>query len=284
MSVPLVSIIVPVYNVNKYINDCLHSLCKQSLKNIEIIVVDDCGNDDSMDKVRDFAAKDERIKVIYNEKNLGLAESRNIGLKYVRGKYVAFCDSDDWVSLDFYEKLYNAIERENADIAVGNVIYFYDEHKQTEGWVGCNNFKLGKDVIVEQKDKQYNIYACACWNKLYRMDLFRMYGIKFPKGLYVEDVPVTFITTMLANKLVLVKDAVYFYRQRANSIMAMSKFDRKPFDIFQIYDYTENLCENIKVLIENKISSIYYKILKFLIFTVGIRQLHLCINLNLKRK
>ena len=238
---PLVSIIVPVYNVSNYIEQCLNSLTNQTMKEIEIIVVDDCGTDDSIDKAEKLAKKDKRIKIVNNKKNQGLAESRNIGLKYVKTEYVAFLDSDDWVAEDFIEKLYNACIKENADIAVSDVIYYYNQNKQIGGWVSTWNFKSGKKIVSEPKDKQYNIYACACWNKLYSMELFTKYNLKFPKGLYIEDVPITFITTMLADKIALVKDTKLFYRMRDDSIMAVSKADRKPFDIFKIYEYTEAL-------------------------------------------
>ncbi len=246
MKTPLASVIVPVYNVSKYIEQCLQSLLMQTMKEIEIIVVDDCGTDDSIKKAEKLAKKDKRIKIIHNKNNQGLAESRNIGLKHVESKYVAFLDSDDWVAGDFIEKLYNACIKENADIAVSDVIYYYNKNKQTREWVSIWNFKSGKKIVSEPKDKQYNIYACACWNKLYNMELFTKYYLKFPKGLYIEDVPITFITTMLADKIALVKDTKLYYRMRNDSIMAVAKADRKPFDIFKIYEYTEALLNKHK--------------------------------------
>ena len=155
---PLVSIIVPVYNVSNYIEQCLNSLTNQTLKEIEIIVVDDCGTDDSIDKAEKLAKKDKRIKIVHNKTNQGLAESRNIGLKYVKTEYVAFLDSDDWVAEDFIEKLYKACIRENADIAVSDVIYYYNQNKLTKVWVSTWNFKSVKKVVSEPKDKQYNMF------------------------------------------------------------------------------------------------------------------------------
>ena len=95
----------------------------------------------------------------------------------------------------------------------------------------------GKTVVIEPKDKQYNIYACSVCGKLFNIKLFHKYDIKFPKGLYYEDVPVTFFTTVLANKLVIVKDTSMLYRQRERSIMATTKNSRKPFHILDIYEY-----------------------------------------------
>lgn len=246
MKTPLASVIVPVYNVSKYIEQCLQSLLLQTMKEIEIIVVDDCGTDDSIKKAEKLAKKDKRIKIIHNKNNQGLAESRNIGLKHVKSKYVAFLDSDDWVDDDFIEKLYNACEKEKADIAVSDVIYYYNQTKQMRGWVSTWNFKSGKKVVLDPINKQYNIYACACWNKLYNTELFTKFSLEFPKGLYIEDVPITFMTSMLANKIVLVEDTKLYYRMRDDSIMAVSKADRKPFDIFKVYEYTEDMLNKYK--------------------------------------
>ena len=250
-----ISVIVPVYNVSEYVEQCISSLTKQTLEDIEIIVVDDCGSDDSIKKVEKMASKDKRIKIIYNAQNQGLAESRNIGLTHVTSEFVGFLDSDDWVAIDFYEKLYNNIIKYQADIAVGDVLYYRkEEHSLTREWVSTWNFKSGKKIITAPKDKQFNIYACACWNKLYRTKLFKDYDLKYPKGLKIEDVPITTITTILAKKIVLVKEAVLYYRQRSGSIMAEGLKNRTPFDIFKIYEYTDKLLNEVK-----KITNKYYK-------------------------
>lgn len=119
MSGPLVSIVVPVYNVESYIEECLQSVCSQTYENLEIICVDDVGNDRSMDVVRSFAVKDCRIKIIEHDKNKGLAEARNTGLEHVSGDYVFFLDSDDWLVDDAIEKLLSSAMTNNADVVVG---------------------------------------------------------------------------------------------------------------------------------------------------------------------
>ena len=116
-----VSIIVPVYNVEKYLECCLESLINQTLKDIEIICVNDGSTDNSGKILENYAAKDNRIKVIH-QVNGGQAAARNNGLNAVNGKYINFIDSDDWVDLDFIEKLYDAAERNSADIAVASII------------------------------------------------------------------------------------------------------------------------------------------------------------------
>lgn len=242
-----ISIIVPVYNVSEYINQCIESLINQTFKDIEIIVIDDCGQDNSIIKVKKLAKTDKRIKIIYNKTNQGLAEARNIGLKHVTSEYVGFLDSDDWVAPNFYEKLYKDIKQYNADIAIGNVLYYRKEqYSLSNEFVGQWNFRKSKKIITSPKEKQFNIYACACWNKLYKTSLFKDYNLKYPKGLKIEDVPITTITTILAKKIVLVKDAILYYRQREGSIMKCAKKNRVPFDIFKIYEYTDTLLSNIE--------------------------------------
>ena len=118
---PKVSIIVPVYNVEKYLEKCLDSLVNQSLHDIEIICVNDGSKDDSLDILEKYAKKDSRIKII-NKQNQGLSAARNDGLKVAAGEYVGYVDSDDWVDLNFYEKLYESAKKYNAEIASGNII------------------------------------------------------------------------------------------------------------------------------------------------------------------
>ncbi len=258
---PRVSIIVPVYNVSSYIERCINSLTQQTLKDIEIIIVDDCGTDDSIAKVQKIADKDERIIIVHNQENQGLAEARNIGLKYVKSEYVSFLDSDDWVATDFYEKLYNDIMKYKADIAIGDVLYYRKEqYSLTREWVSIWNFKSKKKVITSPKDKQFNIYACACWNKLYKTSLFTDYDLKYPKGLKIEDVPITTVSTVLAKKIVLVPDAILYYRQRSDSIMGAALKSRTSFDIFKIYEYTDALLSKI-----GNINRKSYKVYKLII-------------------
>lgn len=252
-----ISIIVPVYNVYEYVGKCLDSLIHQSLKDIEIIVVDDCGNDKSMSVVQQYAEQDKRIKIIKNPQNLGLSESRNIGLTHAHGEYIAFLDSDDFVENDYYQKLYIAIHNNEADIAYSNVAEFYSETQIVyKNWFYEKLFLDRVKIAERAVDKQYIIYACCCWNKLYKKSFLDKYKFKFPKNLYIEDIPYTFMTTMMANKLVAVENATLFYRQRNNSIMAQAIKDRKSFDIFKIFTYIEQQLASYE-----NISSEYKKIL-----------------------
>lgn len=245
MKNPKVSVIVPVYNVSMFIEACLNSLVNQTLKSIEIIVVDDCGNDDSMIKVNKIAKNHLNVKIITHSVNQGLSEARNTGIKHCKGEYISFLDSDDFVDIHFFEELYNNAIKEDADIVCGN-IYYYKNGNCYSDWVDYYNFKQGKKCVATPEDKQYNIYACAVWGKIYKKTLFTKHNLQFTKNIYYEDVPITFITTLLANKIILVNNVYLYYVQRTDSIMAVSNNSLKPFDIFKVYKVCDTYMEYVK--------------------------------------
>lgn len=124
---PLVSIIVPVYNVSVYVEDCLSSIVSQTYDNIEVLCIDDRGTDDSMDIVRQYAKDDHRIKIIQNERNIGLGATRNVGIRHASGNYLFFLDSDDYITADAIEKLVMTAEASEADIIYGGSQAFASE-------------------------------------------------------------------------------------------------------------------------------------------------------------
>ena len=131
---PKISVIIPCYNVEKYLRECLDSVVNQTLKDIEIICVNDGSTDGTQKILEEYAQKDDRILLI-NKPNGGLSLARNTGMEKMRGEYVAFLDSDDWVDLDFYEKLYNAAKQNGADSAIGCTVYFLDEKNIVNGYI-----------------------------------------------------------------------------------------------------------------------------------------------------
>ena len=113
-----VSVIIPVYNVEKYLEKCLKSVCSQTLRDIEIICVNDCSPDNSLEILQEYASKEERIKIINFEQNQGVSIARNEAIKVAQGEYIAFCDSDDTISLNFCEALYNKAKQDNAQVVL----------------------------------------------------------------------------------------------------------------------------------------------------------------------
>ena len=211
-----VSVIVPVYNTEKYLRCCLNSIITQTLQDIEIVCVNDGSTDSSLKILQEYAAKDKRIKII-NQENKGLSAARNAGLKVATADYISFIDSDDFVHLTFLERLYNAIQDTNCDIA------------------GCDFAKIrGKREVLPSKKGVEKIYEPALnvllnrknfihfnvWNKLYKRELIR--GIPFIEGMYYEDWVFNTCVFAGAKSFVWISAPLYGYRISENSIMRSS--------------------------------------------------------------
>lgn len=209
----LISIIIPVYNVEKYINKCLESVINQTYRNLEIILVDDGSEDKSGKICEEISIKDNRIRVIHKE-NGGLSDARNIGLDNSNGEYIAFIDSDDFIERDMIEFLYYNINKYDADISICSN-YIFDEEEcidnSTKEIKVYNRLEILKEVLLDEKIRSY------AWNKMYKRDLF--YNIRFPKGRVFEDILTIPKLFEKANKVVLNDVAKYYYRQREGSIL-----------------------------------------------------------------
>lgn len=222
-----VSVIVPVYNVEKYLDECLSSLVNQTLSDIEIIVVND-GTKDNSQSIIDHYVKQYPNKVVsLIKENGGLGDARNYGIPYAKGEYIGFVDSDDIVHLEMYEKMFNKAKLEDSDLILCDLEYFYEtssEKMVKEGLVQIENIDVNKTVFLSP------LFA---WNKLYRKSLFIESGLKYPIGLWYEDIPVTVPFFTLAKKISYVHETLIYYRQRSTSIMG-SVDNPKVRDIFDI--------------------------------------------------
>ena len=233
----LVSIIIPVYNVELYISKCLDSVVKQTYNNLEIIVVDDGSNDSSLDIIKYYQLSDQRIKV-YSKTNGGLSSARNYGLDNCHGQYVFFLDSDDYIKDYTIELLLNNIIDNNCDIAVCDLIYVYNEIESISsgGDFVIDNINTNSDLIL--------INNSAC-NKLYNYNLFN--DIRFIDGLWYEDLATIPIVICKAKNIIKVNDALYYYMQRDGSISHTISY--KTFDIYKaIYNISINTVININRL------------------------------------
>lgn len=209
-----VSITVPVYNVEKYLEKCLDSLIGQTLKDIEIICINDGSTDNSLSILEKYAKKDSRIKII-NQENQGIANTRNKSIKLAQGEYIGFVDSDDWVSCDFFEKLYNAALKYEADIAAAGIIRATDKHEKMF-------LEFKKETVTNNTDKKFEIcdipdksYVC---NKIYKLSKIRYFGLKFKNDVTYEDIIFTPEAVHKLGTLVTVPDTYYFYYKRQGSI------------------------------------------------------------------
>ena len=218
----LISIIVPIYNVEKYLEKCLRSIINQTYKNIEIILVDD-GSPDKCGIICDeYSHKDHRINVIH-KRNGGLSDARNAGIEVSKGDYILFVDSDDYINLRMVELLYESIKKHSADIAVCRYKSILDNEVVDISEVDDSS----ESFIIEESEylnnKEYysdrRVEFIVAWNKLYARKLFK--EIRYPKGKIHEDEFTTYKLLYYAEKIVYVPQELYYYVQRSNSIMSV---------------------------------------------------------------
>jgi len=229
---PEISVIVPVYKVEKYINECLDSILAQTFLDYELILIDD-GSPDNCGKTCDeYAKKDARIVVIH-QKNRGLSASRNIGLEKASGRFVTFIDSDDLVSPLYLECLYEGLTENNSEISCCRYNTF-DEHNKMvfEEGNDSNTVKTGRDLVI-QIYKNNTIIPVAVWGKLYKKELFS--GFKFPVGKIAEDNYINPIVIYKTERCTVINNRLYGYRIRKESIMT-SAFSIRNYDCIDAFN------------------------------------------------
>ncbi len=220
-----ISVVIPIYKVEQYLNECVESVVNQTYKNLEIILVDD-GSPDNCPKICDeWAKKDGRIKVIH-KKNGGVSDARNAGIKVATGKYISFVDSDDYIENNLYEIAINKLKDNNAQLFIFGRTYLYGQKKE---------IKYSKEIELimdteEALDKMnmFQYYDVAVWDKIYERNLFD--GIEFPKGKLCEDWYTIYKVIDRVTKVVYNSKPFYVYRQRENSITHSNniKINREP--------------------------------------------------------
>ena len=238
-----VSVIVPVYNVEQYLEKCLDSLVNQTLKEIQIILVNDGTKDNSQEIIDKYTKKYPKKVKGYIKENGGLSSARNYGLKYAKGEYIAFVDSDDYVELDMYEKMYNKAISNNFDIVACDLFYVYED-KKVDAFSNLNNDIFTKEEI---KKCMINIYPSA-WNKIYKKDLFK-HNIYFKDRVWFEDVEFLYRLISKVNSIGVVHEKFYNYVQRAGAIT-------KTFDD-RLFHYIDNWNGILDFYKENKIYDEY---------------------------
>lgn len=219
---PIISIIVPVYNVEKYLPVCVESILNQTFVNYECILVDDGSSDECSVLCDEYAKQDIRISVIH-QANSGVSAARNVALKVSRGDYIAFIDSDDYIATDYLEKLYRAVIDTKADISICDACIFTNDVKVTEMHTEYNEMS-GKEALLFRYRGGINI---APWGKLISSKLLD--GIYFPVGKIHEDQAVIPLILYRADKVCIINEQLYFYRKRSGSI-TNEKFSERHFD------------------------------------------------------
>lgn len=211
-----ISVIVPVYNVEKYLPYCLQSIERQTYQHFELVLVDD-GSSDRCGVLCDEYAQKHSNTVVIHQSNQGLSAARNNGMKKAQGKYVAFVDSDDIISEDYLNSLHTLITQYNADVSVGNMNVFWGEGKAGRKKDNVSHiFRYDTEEALEQMlyAKQYGVAACG---KLFTREVLK--GIEFPVGKLHEDQGTMYKILGQCRSLVYTDKPLYFYRQRSNSIV-----------------------------------------------------------------
>jgi len=235
---PTVSVIVPVYKVEPFLHECVESILAQSFTDYELILVDD-GSPDSCPAMCDaWAAKDPRIKVVHKP-NGGLSDARNAGLVIAQGEYISFVDSDDWIAPEMLEKLLEAMQRDDSDIAACSVQMVWEDGK--EGQL----LTVQTNCVLEREEAEHALMAEVVlkqpvWYKLYRRDCIR--GISFEVGKQHEDVFWSYLAVANARRVSVIDYVGYYYRQRPGSIMSTS-YSLKRLDAIEAYEKRSRFME-----------------------------------------
>lgn len=235
---PLISVVVPVYKVEEYLNRCVDSIIVQTYKNLEIILVDDGSPDNCGQICDDYAKKDRRIKVIHKE-NGGLSDARNNGIELSKGKYITFIDSDDYIENNYISVLYKSISSNNTDIAISSHKVVYDNgvviNKATEEESVLKPKEVLKRILYDDG------IDLSAWSKLYKKELFD--DIKYPKGRLFEDAATTYKLIDKSNKISICSFPTYNYIIRNNSITNV-RFTTKKMDLITS---TEEMTDYVKI-------------------------------------
>lgn len=227
------SIIVPVYNVENEIRECLDSIKNQTFADFEVLCVDDCGSDSSMDIVREYASEDSRFKILTHEHNKGVSAARNTALDAVQGEYIMFVDSDDWLELNALETVNNIFNKVKTDVVMFNLYYSYPNKPKEEY---KSKIELADNIHIKLDDMSLESFVGVVWNRAYRTSLINDNNIRFPVGLIIEDSEFSFKVSTYINTFYTTKTPLYNYRQnRDGSYTTDDIFNERIADEIEIY-------------------------------------------------
>lgn len=239
------SIIVPVYNIENYIDKCLNSLVKQTMKDFEVIVVNDGSPDNSEKIIKKYEEKYPKIIKYYKKKNGGLSSARNYGIKKARGEYICFLDGDDYVEKTTYKKMYDKISKNNLDMVICDLNYVYDEK--------CVYFKVSDEEKVNNKRLFLTNFYPVAWNKIFKTEVIKKF--EFKSGVWFEDIEFNQKLMPFINKIGYIEEALINYVQRDGSITY--RFNNK------VWDYLTNFEGIIDFYKENNIYDEYKEELEY---------------------
>lgn len=240
---PLITVVIPGYNVDPYIENAIFSVRNQSYGNLEIILIDDGSSDNTGQLMDESAQEDERVRVIHHQVCKGVSYSRNEGVSLAKGQYISFIDADDVVDPEYLSEMADAARSYDSDIVCCDFKLFTGEDnslKTEKGIYYTKEVYTGSEAVGAFYRVQKHGFSWVVWAKLYRSELFAKAGVRYPEGSIHEDMAVTYRLIDTAQKVVYLDRIMYWYRIRQGSIMN-SRFDRKRLDLLtfsrQAIDY-----------------------------------------------
>lgn len=260
MQNPLISVIVPIYNVEKYLSKCVQSILAQTYTNLEVFLVDDGSPDRCGEMCDEYARQDARIKVIHKP-NGGLSDARNVAIDEAAGEWITFVDSDDYLSVYCIEYLYRNAVKSNAEISVCSFTAFHDNDSLRDTTPSGNSILLCKEKALETMFYQ-NMFDNTAWGKLYKTALFE--GIRYPTDCIIEDCPTTYLLINASKNVAVTKDKLYYYLLRDNSIEG-APFSVKKMDsalkVFEYWNSNKQIVEKIQKAYRCRVISLAFHLL-----------------------
>lgn len=236
----LITIVVPVYNVERYVEKCLDSIIKQTYQNIEVLVINDGSTDNSLEIIKEFSKRDNRV-LIFTKENGGLSDARNYGLDRAQGKYILFIDSDDYIESDMVNKMYSEALMNDADLVYCDIKYVFENESSPPFIVTGFRQNIEGDSVVKGL-----LSVPSAWNKLYKKSLFDQTDVRYPNGLWYEDIPTTFRLLPTIKKIGYVNEPFVNYLQRDGSIMS-SKYDDRMLHIYEVFNIVNTYYKEIDI-------------------------------------
>lgn len=268
-----VSIIIPTYNVEKYITQTLNSVINQTLTDIEIIIIDDKSTDDTLLIIENYALADKRIRLFLNSNNYKQGYSRNLGIEKATGDYIFFLDGDDYIQINAIEKLYNKITQDNADITICTWNKINDKNNK----ISFNNYSKLQNIPTELNDKTFNWIdikdnffkqTTVPWDKIYKREFLIKNNIKFPEDIFFEDNTFVFEALLKAEKISILREDLIFYRYNRKNAVTNTNNQHfidyfKAINLFEYKLITLNLFEKLKYeFLNHKIITLYWYFMK----------------------
>ena len=239
----MISVILPIYQVENYIEECLNSILTQTYEDIEIICINDCSMDNSITIVKEYMKKDKRVRLVNHSENRGLGGARNTGIDSANGEYILFVDSDDYIHKTMVEKLYHALKEYNADASVCGMMLFTDRDQKAETTFHYDELAIHKLYnISSDKELLTNLWPSAV-NKLFSLAKIREYNIRFKERILYEDHTFFYEYFLKSDNFAYIKEPLYFYR-KARPLSITSGVTGRENEIFKIIGYISDIFNN----------------------------------------